>query len=117
MKHNRGHESINKIQKAVRQVEAGSHLGNVSFVYSNYTSVELLNVPNLIKLWILSLSMAIKGYKMPLQSKDLWSLNLRDSSKVTVPKLLKEWEKEQAKAKRYVCKRRGGGMDEWGMYC
>ncbi|XP_049916463.1 ATP-binding cassette sub-family C member 3 isoform X2 [Epinephelus moara] len=43
--------------------------------------------------------MAIKGYKMPLQAKDLWSLNQRDTSKVTVPKLLKEWEKEQAKAK------------------
>ncbi|XP_070707853.1 ATP-binding cassette sub-family C member 3 isoform X2 [Pempheris klunzingeri] len=43
--------------------------------------------------------MAIKGYKMPLQVKDLWSLNQRDSSKVMVPKLLKEWEKEQAKAK------------------
>uniref|UniRef100_A0A3Q1BS92 ATP-binding cassette, sub-family C (CFTR/MRP), member 3 n=1 Tax=Amphiprion ocellaris TaxID=80972 RepID=A0A3Q1BS92_AMPOC len=44
-------------------------------------------------------SLAIKGYKMPLQAKDLWSLNHRDTSKVMVPKLLKEWEKEQAKAK------------------
>uniref|UniRef100_A0A3Q1G5Y0 ATP binding cassette subfamily C member 3 n=1 Tax=Acanthochromis polyacanthus TaxID=80966 RepID=A0A3Q1G5Y0_9TELE len=44
-------------------------------------------------------SLAIKGYKMPLESKDLWSLNHRDTSKVMVPKLLKEWEKEQAKAK------------------
>ncbi|XP_070783133.1 ATP-binding cassette sub-family C member 3 [Enoplosus armatus] len=44
-------------------------------------------------------SMAIKGYKMPLETKDLWSLNQRDSSKVTVPKLLNEWEKEQTKAK------------------
>ncbi|XP_029311724.1 canalicular multispecific organic anion transporter 2 isoform X1 [Cottoperca gobio] len=44
-------------------------------------------------------SMAIKGYKMPLQTKDLWSLNQRDSSKVTVPKLLKEWKDEQVKAK------------------
>ncbi|KAM6963812.1 ATP-binding cassette sub-family C member 3 isoform 2-T2 [Tautogolabrus adspersus] len=44
-------------------------------------------------------SMAIKGYKMPLQVKDLWSLNKRDSSKVMVPKLLNEWEKEQSKAK------------------
>uniref|UniRef100_A0A3Q3RKQ0 ATP-binding cassette, sub-family C (CFTR/MRP), member 3 n=1 Tax=Mastacembelus armatus TaxID=205130 RepID=A0A3Q3RKQ0_9TELE len=46
-------------------------------------------------------SMAIKGYKMPLEVKDLWSLNQRDCSKKMVPKLLKEWEKEQAKAKRY----------------
>ncbi|XP_039991337.1 ATP-binding cassette sub-family C member 3 isoform X3 [Xiphias gladius] len=44
-------------------------------------------------------SMAIKGYKMPLEAKDLWSLKERDSSKVMVPKLLKEWEKEQTKAK------------------
>ncbi|TMS22599.1 Canalicular multispecific organic anion transporter 2 [Larimichthys crocea] len=44
-------------------------------------------------------SMAIKGYKMPLEAKDLWTLNERDSSKMTVPRLLKEWEKEQTKAK------------------
>ncbi|KAM7371220.1 hypothetical protein PAMP_010709 [Pampus punctatissimus] len=44
-------------------------------------------------------SMAIKGYKMPLQVKDLWSLNQRDSSMLMVPKLLKEWEKEQNKYK------------------
>ncbi|XP_036936900.1 canalicular multispecific organic anion transporter 2 isoform X2 [Acanthopagrus latus] len=44
-------------------------------------------------------SMAIKGYRMPLEAKDLWSLNPRDSSKAMVPKLLKEWEKEQSKAK------------------
>uniref|UniRef100_A0A669F2U6 Canalicular multispecific organic anion transporter 2 n=1 Tax=Oreochromis niloticus TaxID=8128 RepID=A0A669F2U6_ORENI len=48
-------------------------------------------------------SMAVKGYKMPLEAKDLWSLNKRDSSKVMVPRLLNEWEKEEAKAKlRYV---------------
>ncbi|XP_033988993.1 canalicular multispecific organic anion transporter 2 isoform X3 [Trematomus bernacchii] len=44
-------------------------------------------------------SMAIKGYKMPLETKDLWSLNQRDSSKVTVPKLLNQWEQELTKAK------------------
>uniref|UniRef100_A0A3B5QTI6 Canalicular multispecific organic anion transporter 2 n=1 Tax=Xiphophorus maculatus TaxID=8083 RepID=A0A3B5QTI6_XIPMA len=44
-------------------------------------------------------SLAIKGYKMPLEAKDLWSLNQRDSSKKIVPKLLKEWEKEQTKVK------------------
>ncbi|XP_075949230.1 ATP-binding cassette sub-family C member 3 isoform X1 [Anarhichas minor] len=43
--------------------------------------------------------LAIKGYKQPLENKDLWSLNQRDSSKVMVPKLLQEWEKELAKAK------------------
>uniref|UniRef100_G3NR61 ATP-binding cassette, sub-family C (CFTR/MRP), member 3 n=1 Tax=Gasterosteus aculeatus aculeatus TaxID=481459 RepID=G3NR61_GASAC len=45
-------------------------------------------------------SMAIKGYKKPLEDKDLWSLNKRDTSKVAVMKLLQEWEKELAKAKR-----------------
>ncbi|XP_028333034.1 canalicular multispecific organic anion transporter 2 isoform X2 [Gouania willdenowi] len=44
-------------------------------------------------------SLAIKGYKMPLEAKDLWTLNHRDASKVNVPKLLKEWEKEQSKVK------------------
>ncbi|XP_033840125.1 ATP-binding cassette sub-family C member 3 isoform X1 [Periophthalmus magnuspinnatus] len=47
-------------------------------------------------------SMAIKGYKNPLEAKDLWSLNQRDSSKNMVPKLLKEWDKELAKAKSSV---------------
>ncbi|CAL8304688.1 unnamed protein product [Lota lota] len=42
--------------------------------------------------------MAVKGYKMPLEAKDLWSLNLHDSSQAVVPKFLGEWEKEQAKA-------------------
>lgn len=51
---------------------------------------------------ILCLSLAIKGYKMPLEAKDLWSLNPRDSSKLMVPKLLGEWEKEQTKARRCV---------------
>uniref|UniRef100_A0A8C7NBR0 Canalicular multispecific organic anion transporter 2-like n=1 Tax=Oncorhynchus kisutch TaxID=8019 RepID=A0A8C7NBR0_ONCKI len=32
------------------------------------------------------------GYKNPLEAKDLWSLNKRDSSEVVVPKLLREWE-------------------------
>ncbi|KAL4648167.1 canalicular multispecific organic anion transporter 2 isoform X2 [Arapaima gigas] len=42
-------------------------------------------------------SMAIKGYKNPLENKDLWSLNKQDTSDVIVPKLLKEWEVEKAK--------------------
>lgn len=41
--------------------------------------------------------MAIQGYKSPLESKDLWSLNKRDRSDVIVAKLLKEWEVEKAK--------------------
>ncbi|XP_027033322.1 ATP-binding cassette sub-family C member 3 isoform X2 [Tachysurus fulvidraco] len=47
-------------------------------------------------------SMAIKGYKSPLENKDLWSLNKEDSSEVVVPKLLKEWELEESKLQRSV---------------
>uniref|UniRef100_A0A8C8J884 Uncharacterized protein n=1 Tax=Oncorhynchus tshawytscha TaxID=74940 RepID=A0A8C8J884_ONCTS len=43
-------------------------------------------------------SMAIKGYRNPLEAKDLWSLNKRDSSEEVVPKLLREWDLEQIKA-------------------
>ncbi|KAL0984010.1 hypothetical protein UPYG_G00135860 [Umbra pygmaea] len=43
-------------------------------------------------------SMAIKGYKNPLEAKDLWSLNKMDSSAEVVPKLLQEWQVEKAKA-------------------
>ncbi|XP_052452980.1 ATP-binding cassette sub-family C member 3-like isoform X1 [Carassius gibelio] len=43
-------------------------------------------------------SMAIKGYKSPLENKDLWSLNKDDSSELVVPNLLNEWEKEKSKA-------------------
>ncbi|KAK2876925.1 hypothetical protein Q8A67_021021 [Cirrhinus molitorella] len=43
-------------------------------------------------------SMAIKGYKSPLENKDLWSLNKHDSSELVVPNLLNEWEVEKSKA-------------------
>ncbi|XP_051968145.1 ATP-binding cassette sub-family C member 3-like isoform X2 [Xyrauchen texanus] len=43
-------------------------------------------------------SMAIKGYKSPLENKDLWSLNKHDSSDMVVPNLLNEWEVEKSKA-------------------
>uniref|UniRef100_A0A672M398 ABC-type glutathione-S-conjugate transporter n=1 Tax=Sinocyclocheilus grahami TaxID=75366 RepID=A0A672M398_SINGR len=45
-------------------------------------------------------SMAIKGYKSPLENKDLWSLNKQDSSELVVPNLLNEWEVEKSKAQR-----------------
>lgn len=50
---------------------------------------------------LLFLSLAIKGYKAPLETKDLWSLNKQDSSDTVVPKLLKEWEVEKSEAQRY----------------
>ncbi|XP_009304647.1 ATP-binding cassette sub-family C member 3 isoform X2 [Danio rerio] len=42
--------------------------------------------------------MAIKGYKSPLENKDLWSLNKNDSSELVVPGLLNQWEVEKSKA-------------------
>lgn len=42
--------------------------------------------------------LAIKGYKSPLENKDLWSLNKNDSSELVVPGLLNQWEVEKAKA-------------------
>ncbi|XP_017579160.1 canalicular multispecific organic anion transporter 2 isoform X1 [Pygocentrus nattereri] len=44
-------------------------------------------------------SLAIKGYKNPLETKDLWSLNKQDCSDTVVPELLREWEVEKSKAK------------------
>uniref|UniRef100_A0A673I885 ATP-binding cassette, sub-family C (CFTR/MRP), member 3 n=1 Tax=Sinocyclocheilus rhinocerous TaxID=307959 RepID=A0A673I885_9TELE len=51
-------------------------------------------------------SMAIKGYKSPLENKDLWSLNKQDSSELVVPNLLNEWEVEKSKAQRYKFKQK-----------
>ncbi|KFP60508.1 Canalicular multispecific organic anion transporter 2, partial [Cariama cristata] len=45
-------------------------------------------------------SMAILGYKRPLEDKDLWSLNEDDTSKFIVQHLGKEWDKEKAECKR-----------------
>ncbi|XP_076856191.1 ATP-binding cassette sub-family C member 3 isoform X1 [Brachyhypopomus gauderio] len=43
-------------------------------------------------------SMAIKGYRSSLETKDLWSLNKQDTSELVIPKLLGEWEGEKTKA-------------------
>ncbi|NWW52642.1 MRP3 protein, partial [Pedionomus torquatus] len=45
-------------------------------------------------------SMAILGYKRPLEEKDLWSLNEDDTSKIIVQQLSKEWDKEKAECKQ-----------------
>ncbi|TRZ13458.1 hypothetical protein HGM15179_013652 [Zosterops borbonicus] len=45
-------------------------------------------------------SMAIHGYKRPLEEKDLWSLNEDDTSKTVVQQLSKEWEREKAECKQ-----------------
>ncbi|NWX84061.1 MRP3 protein, partial [Nothoprocta pentlandii] len=41
-------------------------------------------------------SMAIRGYKKPLEEKDLWSLNEDDTSRRIVQHLSKEWDREKA---------------------
>uniref|UniRef100_A0AAY4E0U5 ATP-binding cassette, sub-family C (CFTR/MRP), member 3 n=1 Tax=Denticeps clupeoides TaxID=299321 RepID=A0AAY4E0U5_9TELE len=43
--------------------------------------------------------LAIQGYRSPLETKHLWSLNKQDTSEVVVPQLLKEWDVEKTKAK------------------
>uniref|UniRef100_A0A8C3TEE3 ATP binding cassette subfamily C member 3 n=1 Tax=Chelydra serpentina TaxID=8475 RepID=A0A8C3TEE3_CHESE len=40
-------------------------------------------------------SMAILGYKRPLEDKDLWSLNKDDISSIIVQQLHKEWDKQK----------------------
>ncbi|NXE48712.1 MRP3 protein, partial [Casuarius casuarius] len=45
-------------------------------------------------------SMAILGYKRPLEEKDLWSLNEDDTSKMIVQQLSKEWDREKAEWKQ-----------------
>nr|XP_009677167.1 PREDICTED: canalicular multispecific organic anion transporter 2 isoform X2 [Struthio camelus australis] len=45
-------------------------------------------------------SMAILGYKRPLEDKDLWSLNEDDTSKIIVQQLSKEWDREKAEWKQ-----------------
>ncbi|NXA36024.1 MRP3 protein, partial [Eudromia elegans] len=45
-------------------------------------------------------SMAILGYKRPLEDKDLWSLNEDDTSRKIVQRLSKEWDREKAEWKQ-----------------
>ncbi|NXR46089.1 MRP1 protein, partial [Hippolais icterina] len=48
--------------------------------------------------WITGLM--IKGYRSPLEAKDLWSLNKEDKSEEVVPGLARNWAKEWSKTKR-----------------
>ncbi|XP_071976750.1 multidrug resistance-associated protein 1-like isoform X2 [Engystomops pustulosus] len=52
-----------------------------------------------ITFWWIS-SMMMQGYKRPLETKDLWSLNKEDTSIEVVPVLARKWEKEYLKAKK-----------------
>lgn len=42
----------------------------------------------------------VKGYKRPLEEKDLWSLNMEDKSQRVVPQLVRCWDQECNKVKR-----------------
>ncbi|XP_063082692.1 multidrug resistance-associated protein 1 isoform X2 [Cavia porcellus] len=52
--------------------------------------------------WITGLM--IRGYRQPLESSDLWSLNKEDTSEQIVPVLVKNWKKECAKSRRQSVK-------------
>ncbi|EMP33031.1 Canalicular multispecific organic anion transporter 2 [Chelonia mydas] len=51
-------------------------------------------------LFLYSYSMAILGYKRPLEDKDLWSLNKEDTSSIIVQQLHKEWDKQKDERKQ-----------------
>lgn len=42
--------------------------------------------------------LAWKGYRRPLEHKDLWEMNVEDTSKEIMPLFLKYWSKSVAKA-------------------
>lgn len=45
--------------------------------------------------------LAWKGFKKPLEQKDLWDMNPEDSSRELVPKFEKYWQKSLQKCERY----------------
>ncbi|XP_006101728.1 multidrug resistance-associated protein 1 [Myotis lucifugus] len=52
--------------------------------------------------WITGLM--VRGYRQPLESADLWSLNKEDTSEQVVPVLVKNWKKECAKSRKQPVK-------------
>ncbi|ELK33293.1 Multidrug resistance-associated protein 1 [Myotis davidii] len=52
--------------------------------------------------WITGL--IVRGYRQPLESADLWSLNKEDTSEQVVPVLVKNWKKECAKSRKQPVK-------------
>ncbi|XP_036267183.1 multidrug resistance-associated protein 1 isoform X2 [Pipistrellus kuhlii] len=52
--------------------------------------------------WITGLM--VRGYRRPLESTDLWSLNKEDTSEQVVPVLVKNWKKECAKSRKQPVK-------------
>lgn len=66
-------------------------------MYKKVVCPDWLRVINVLLLLLSSL--AIQGYKKPLEDKDLWSLNADDKSEVIVQKLQKEWDKQKQRGK------------------
>ncbi|XP_072549871.1 multidrug resistance-associated protein 1 [Salminus brasiliensis] len=52
-----------------------------------------------ISFWWIT-GMMVKGYRRPLEEKDLWSLNSEDQSQTVVPQLERRWHHECSKVKR-----------------
>ncbi|XP_058142363.1 multidrug resistance-associated protein 1 isoform X1 [Dasypus novemcinctus] len=52
--------------------------------------------------WITGL--VVRGYRQPLESTDLWSLNREDTSEEVVPVLVKNWKKECARSRKQPVK-------------
>nr|XP_039333978.1 multidrug resistance-associated protein 1 isoform X1 [Saimiri boliviensis boliviensis] len=52
--------------------------------------------------WITGLM--VQGFRQPLESSDLWSLNKEDISEQVVPVLVKNWKKEFAKSRKQPVK-------------
>ncbi|XP_057630056.1 multidrug resistance-associated protein 1 isoform X2 [Chionomys nivalis] len=46
--------------------------------------------------------MMVQGYRQPLESSDLWSLNKEDTSEEVVPVLINNWKKECAKSRKLI---------------
>ena len=46
--------------------------------------------------------MIVKGYKKPLDKKDLWSLNRSDQAEVIVPAFEQQWKNEMTKCHKWV---------------
>ncbi|XP_051062713.1 multidrug resistance-associated protein 1 isoform X2 [Phodopus roborovskii] len=46
--------------------------------------------------------MMVQGYRQPLKSSDLWSLNKEDTSEEIVPVLVNNWKKECAKSRKLI---------------
>lgn len=60
----------------------------------------VIHMTDLVHSLIISSRMMVKGYKQPLEEKDLWCLNIDDCSEQVVPQLVHYWNAECEKVKR-----------------